>query len=177
VVLIDYLQLFDARKRIGGSNREALVAYVSHALQALCRELDTVMIVAAQLNEAGLSEMRNVKRDENGKVIHQLPHRGHLRESQAIYHDADRVIFLYMPPVDALGNEQHGPDVTSPELWWFQEKRRRGGRGIVRMRFQKNYVRFVEIGAEEQEAAERAEMAATKVVPPKRMMRKSEFQS
>jgi replicative DNA helicase len=177
VILIDYLQLFDARKKVGGSNREALVAYVSHTLQALCRELGTVMIVAAQLNEAGLSEMRNVKRDDSGKVIHQLPHRGHLRESQAIYHDADRVIFLYFPPVDSVGQDQTGTEVISPEVWWFQEKRRRGGRGIVRMRFQKAYVRFVEIGAEEEAQAERVKFEQTKVVPKKQMMRKTEFTS
>lgn len=177
LVLVDYLQLFEARKKLAGGSREATVAYVSHRLQALQRELDVVMIVAAQLNESGLSEMRLVKKDENGKVIHNLPHRGHLRESQAIYHDADRVIFLYLPPVDALGADQTGPDVNSPEVWWFQEKRRRGGRGIVRCRFQKAYVRFVPIGEEEERAGERVQMETTKVIPKKAMFSKSQFQS
>lgn len=144
LMMVDYLQIFDARKRVGGANREAIVAYVTHTLQALCRELGCVVIVAAQLNEAGLKEMREVKRDEDGKVKHRLPNRGDLRESQAAYHDADRFIFLYRPPVDSNDIDQHAPGMTNIELWWYQEKRRGGGCGIVRTRFEKRFARFVE---------------------------------
>lgn len=148
LIMVDYLQIFDTRKRVGGQNREAVVAHVTHTLQALQRELGCVMIVAAQLNETGLREMREVKRDENGKVKHRMPNRGDLRESQAAYHDADRFIFLYRPPVDFDDVEQHAPGLTNIEVWWYQEKRRGGGCGIVRCRFEKKYARFVECDSE-----------------------------
>lgn len=165
VILVDYLQILDARKRIGGQNREATVAHVSHTLQALQRELDVVMVVGAQLNEAGLNEMRQLKRDENGKVIHRLPKPGDLRESQALYHDADRFIFFYKPPVDCSDRDQTNPATLRPEVWWFQEKRRRGGIQIVRTWFEKQYTRFVALGREDMDAAAKAEVTASGAIP------------
>lgn len=144
VILVDYLQIFDTERK--GLTGEARVAYVSHQFQALQRELGCVMVIAAQLNESGLSEMRNPKRDDTGKIIHRMPHRGDLRESQAIYHDADRVIFLYMPPEDTQGNDQTQPGLTRIEVWWYQEKRRAGRTRAVKAIFEKCYVRFVPHG-------------------------------
>jgi len=175
VILVDYLQIFDARKRIGGQNREATVAYVSHTLQALQRELGMVMVVAAQLNESGLNEMRQLKRDEKGKVIHRLPKPGDLRETQALYHDADRMIFLYKPAVDCCDRDQTSPSTLRPEVWWFQEKRRRGGIQIVRTWFEKQYTRFVAIGQEEITAGEKAAAAAAKTMPSPGRMTKADF--
>lgn len=175
VILVDYLQIFDARKKIGGQNREATVAYVSHTLQALQRELGCVMIVGAQLNEAGLNEMRQLKRDENGKVVHRLPKPGDLRESQALYHDADRFIFFYKPPVDCCDREQTSPATLRPEVWWFQEKRRRGGIQIVRTWFEKQYTRFVAIGQEEMTGSNKGPVPSPKDLPPGRRISKAEF--
>lgn len=146
LMMVDYLQIFDTRKRVGGQNREAVVAHVSHTLQALQRELGCVMIVGCQLNEKGLAEMREVKRDEDGNVKHRLPNRGDLRESQAAYHDADRVIFMYRPPVDSCDMDQHVPGATETEIWWYQEKRRAGGLGVSKTKFRKRYCRFEELG-------------------------------
>lgn len=169
VILVDYLQLFGTRRRLG--SREETVATVSHRLQALVRELPgTTMFVAAQLNESGLDEMRQVRRDVNadgspGKVIHRLPKPGDIRESQAIYHDADRVIFLYRPAIDVRGSLQNSPQVLKPEVWWFQEKRRRGGVGCVRCWFEKRYTRFIEVARAESDAADKAEESASGHVP------------
>jgi replicative DNA helicase len=159
LVIIDYLQLFGTRKRCG--SREQEVAHVSHTLQALQRSLGGVFVVGCQMNEAGLSEMRNPKRDADGKVIHRLPHAGDLRESQAIYHDADRVLCAYLPAEDSAGCMQNGPGVLSPEVWWVQIKRRRGGTGYVRTRFEKQFQVFTEIGGENH-----AESGKTIYVPP-----------
>lgn len=178
VILIDYLQLFGTRKRMG--SREETVATVSHRLQALVRELPgTTMFVAAQLNEAGLDEMRQIRREQNadgspGKIIHRLPKPGDIRESQAIYHDADRMIFLYRPPVDCRGVDQRSPAILKPEVWWFQEKRRRGGVGIVRCWFEKKYTRFIEVAHAEAALADAAEESAGGQVPPGGM-NKSDF--
>lgn len=169
VILVDYLQLFGTRKRMG--SREETVATVSHMLQALVRELPgTTMFVAAQLNETGLDEMRQIRREINsdgteGKIIHRLPKPGDIRESQAIYHDADRMIFLYRPPVDCRGVDQRNPQVLKPEVWWYQEKRRRGGVGVVRCWFEKRYTRFIEVARVESDAADAAQDAAAGTVP------------
>lgn len=149
--VVDYLQLFgvDSKRRL--NSREQEVAYISHQLQALCRELGGVWLVGCQMNEKGLSEMRAAKRDKGaegqpGKLIPRLPNAGDLRESQAIYHDADRVIALYMPPVDCRDQDQTGPNIGKPEMWLCQIKRRKGGTGSVKTWFEKRYTRFVEHG-------------------------------
>lgn len=169
IILVDYLQLFGTRKRLG--SREETVAAVSHRLQALVRELPgTTMVVAVQLNESGLDEMRQIRREihsdgTEGKIIHRLPKPGDIRESQAIYHDADRMIFLYRPPVDCRNADQRSPQVLKPEVWWYQEKRRRGGIGVVRCWFEKRFTRFVQVSHVEAEAADAAEENAGGHVP------------
>lgn len=180
LIMVDYLQIFDARKRIGGQNRESVVAHVSHTLQALQRELGCVMIVGAQLNESGLREMREVKRDEDGKPRYRYPNRGDLRESQAAYHDADRVIFLFRPPVDEFDNDQHVPGLTDIEVQWYQEKRRAGGINRIRTRFQKRFCRFVECkseGASYKHPVEKTPGAAAGGVDFKKRLAKSAIQS
>lgn len=177
VILIDYLQLFGTRKRLG--SREETVASVSHRLQALVREMPgTTMFVAVQLNESGLDEMRQIRREVNhdgseGKVIHRLPKPGDIRESQAIYHDADRMIFLYRPPIDCRGEDQRSPSMLQPEVWWYQEKRRRGGIGIVRCWFEKRFTRFKEVAKADSDAADQNESSTGHV--PAGGMDKSEW--
>jgi replicative DNA helicase len=175
LVLVDYLQLFGTINKRVGTNRESIVAYASNQLQALQRELDRVMIVALQLNESGLNEMRQVKRDDEGRVIHRMPKAGDLRESQVPYHDADRVIFLYRPPVDCRGNEQVTKGTPTPEVWWYQDKRRRGCAGIfVRCWFQKRFTRFVEMSSEDETEAEKKSVGVH-VVPRGQRISKNEF--
>ena len=140
LIVLDYLQLIGVGKRC--NSREQEVAHISHTWQALQRELGCVTLGGAQLNEAALSGLRQIKKDKEGKVIHELPNRGALRESQALYHDADVVIFLHMPVVDGAGREQVGLDTTNPEMWLCVDKRRSGVRGIVKTRFEKAHGYF-----------------------------------
>ncbi len=147
LIALDYLQLVGTEKRC--NSREQEVAEVSNGWQALQRELGCVTVAGAQLNESGLREMRKVQRDENDKIIHRMPNRGDLRESQSMYHAADVVWFLYQPPEDCRGADQSAGDATTPETWIVQDKRRNGVRGICRTWFQKPYLRFREIGADE----------------------------
>lgn len=143
LIVVDYLQLFGTEKRVG--NREQEVAHVSHTLQSVQRGLrSTVMLVGAQLNEGGLKEMRAPKRDEEDRLVHRLPNAGDFRESQAIYHDADRVIAIYRPPEDCRGAENYGLNVTMPEQWLCQIKRRYGGEGAVKFWFEKPFLNFRE---------------------------------
>lgn len=147
LMLLDYLQLVSTKKRC--NSREQEVAEVSNGWQGLQRELGCVAVAGAQLNEAGLREMRQVKRDEDGKIIHRLPNRGDLRESQSMYHAADVTWFLYQPPEDCRGVDQSEGNAPTPESWIVQDKRRNGVRGVCRLWFQKQFGRFREIGTDE----------------------------
>lgn len=143
VVGVDYLQIFGTEKRCG--NREEVVATVSHTLQGMQRESGNLWLVLAQLNEAGLRDMRTLRRDDSGKVIHRIPMAGDIRESQAIFHDADRVIMLYRPPVDCRDQDNWGGNMLNPEIWLCQIKRRKGGEGYVRCWFNKRITKFTEL--------------------------------
>lgn len=154
--VVDYLQLFGSKKRF--QSREQEVAHVSHKLQGLSRELGGVWLVGCQMNEKGLSEMRAVHRErtsdgKEGKFIPRLPNAGDLRESQAIYHDADRVIAHYQPPIDSRNQDQTGPNIGTPEVWLCQIKRRKGGTGVVKCWFEKRFTRFSELPSGSHESA------------------------
>lgn len=140
LIVLDYLQLIGTEKRC--NSREQEVATVSHTWQALQRELGCVTLGGAQLNEQALASLRQVKRDKEGKILHETPNRGALRESQALYHDADIVIFLHMPVEDRTGRDQISQDVSRPEMWLCVDKRRSGAKGRAYAWFDKQYGRF-----------------------------------
>lgn len=148
MVVVDYLQILETKKRT--QSREQTVATVSHGLKRLKLEAGNCWLVGAQLNESGLASMREPKRDENKRIIkHNVPGPGALRESQAIYHDADRVIMLYCPPEDCRGNDNWGPNTLHPEIWLCQIKRKKGATGIVKCWFKKRITLFQELSRTE----------------------------
>lgn len=140
LVVLDYLQLVGTSKRC--NSREQEVARVSHTWQALQRELGCVTLGGAQLNEQALANLRQRKTDKEGRVIHETPNRGALRESQALYHDADIVIFLHLPVEDCTGRDQVTTEVSRPEMWLCVDKRRSGTRGRAVAWFEKQFGRF-----------------------------------
>jgi len=158
MIVVDYLQLLGTSKRC--NNREQEVAHVSHELQALQRELGCVILVLAQYNETGIREMGTAKRDDKGRLVHRTPKAGDFRESQAMYHDADRVLGLYRPAEDCRGNDQT-TGASMPEQWICQIKRRYGREGFQRCWFEKRFLNFKEFNAGELTAAEVAENAKT----------------
>jgi replicative DNA helicase len=171
--VVDYAQLFGTRKRC--NNRESENAYVSGILQKLARQLGGVWLVGCQLNEAGLREMRKPQHDDKGRLIHRMPNRGDLRESQKYYHDADRVIFIYRPPEDCRGADNTAAEVSEPEQWVVQDKRRKGGKGYVRRRFVLRYTRFDELRREEISAEEQRLAQKTGTVPKGQRVAKDRF--
>lgn len=173
LVVMDYLQRLDTKKRY--NNAEQRVAYVAHGFQSLQRELNCCAMGGAQLNEQALREMRTVKRDADGKIIHTLPNRGALRESQALYHDADVVIFLHVPVEDCRGADQTDVDLLTPETWLVQDKRRNGVRGIARCWFEKKFSRFKELGAAEVGLSDKSKLSTTGTVPPGQKVSKRDY--
>jgi replicative DNA helicase len=156
LVIVDYLQMFMPMPNKKCTTPEQSVAYVSRALQGRCRRAKNVWLAGAQLNEDGLKEQRKLNReppDEDGRpgrVIHRLPQRGDLRQSQQIFHDADRVIFIYRPPVTSAGEEDNlTPEDLRPEQWLVLGKKREGPEAVVKCWFEKRFTRFREFTREE----------------------------
>jgi len=157
-VIVDYLQILLPQKRC--NSREQEVAYVSHTLQGECRRAGNVWVVGAQMNEQGLAAQRTLKKDESGRIQHRLPLPGDLRESQAFYHDVDRMICIYRPPEDCLGNDQVTQPPRRPEQWLCQIKRRRGGTASVKCWFERQFTRFKEFSHMELRQAEAVAVAS-----------------
>ena len=118
VLVVDYLQLIGPTdpKRV----REEQVAHASWTLKRLAKELDIVVLAAAQIN-------RESEKDKDKR-----PKLHHLRESGAIEQDCDVVILI------------HREDKRSIEAELDVAKNRSGRIGIVPMLYQSSCVRFVE---------------------------------
>lgn len=120
LLVIDYLQLV---KNAGKFNsREQEVADISRTLKLLSLDLKIPIIALCQLN-------RNASRLQ--------PTLADIRESGAVEQDADNVIFIYYE------NEADAQDgLVTLDL----QKQRAGNIGQVKVRFQKAFSRFVNIG-------------------------------
>src|SRR5713101_2680219 len=82
MLVVDYLQLINARGRFNNRNEE--VSTITRGLKALAKELQVPVLVLSQLTRAP-------ERDER------RPQLADLRESGAIEQDADVVMFIYRP--------------------------------------------------------------------------------
>lgn len=137
LVVVDYLQLIGHR---GAENRLQEVSHVSRQLKSLAGELDVPVIAAAQLNRQADTDDR--------------PRLSHLRESGSIEQDADFVILLH-PTGDVV-------NVNDPRtIEAIVAKNRNGPQGLVRLLFQPNLVRFVDIARDAPSAQEKPSASTT----------------
>jgi len=132
LLVIDYIQLMQAS--IPTDNRVQEISQISRSLKMLARDLDTPVLALSQLSRA--VEQRQDKR----------PVLSDLRESGAIEQDADVVMFIYR---DAYYRKSEGeevrPDDPSNDLSeLIVSKHRNGPVGMVNLRFQSRYTRFVD---------------------------------
>ncbi len=130
LAIIDYLQLMTAGTT---ASREQEVSTISRSLKAIAKELNIPIIALSQLN-------RSVEMRAGDK----RPQLSDLRESGAIEQDADMVMFIHRPEYfgiteDTLGNSLIG----LAEI--IVAKHRNGGTGDVRLRFKKEFTRFMDI--------------------------------
>ncbi len=123
LVLLDYIQLMSAEKRIESRVQE--VTYISRMLKQIARDLGVPLVSAAQLSRA--VEQRADKR----------PMLSDLRESGGLEQDADIVMFLYRP-------EKYGVEVPKGETEVIVAKHRNGREGKVILRFVEEFTDFAE---------------------------------
>jgi len=125
LVIIDYLQLMQAGKRV--ENRVQEIGLISRSLKSLARELKVPVIAASQLSRA--VENRADRR----------PQLSDLRESGAIEQDADIVLFLYR---DAeAGKETERSNITEVMV----AKHRHGPTGQIELVFIGAETRFADL--------------------------------
>ncbi len=128
LVVIDYLQL--ARGVTKTDSREQEVAEVSRGIKAMAKELGCPVVALAQLNSDG------------SKRPNQRPRASDLRESKAIWQDADTVVLIHNPNRDKIDKGQADEGVRELIL----DKNRHGPTGVAACSFDKATATFVDPG-------------------------------
>ena len=125
LVIIDYLQLMTAGKRV--ESRQQEVSEISRSLKALAREIDCPVIALSQLSR------KVEERDDKRPILSDL------RDSGAIEQDADLVMFLYRDDYYHKDSPKQG--ITEVIIG----KQRNGPIGNIELGFQSNLTRFVNL--------------------------------
>lgn len=120
LIIIDYLQLMEARK---AENRQQEISSISRGLKALARELEVPVIAVSQLN-------RSVETREG-----HTPRMSDLRESGSIEQDADVIILLH--------REDYYDSTKEPgKVDLHIAKQRNGPTGKIALTFKREILRF-----------------------------------
>lgn len=131
IVIIDYLQLMTGPPESRG-NREQEVSSISRSLKGIAKELEIPIICLSQLNRS--VESRPDKR----------PQLSDLRESGAIEQDADVVAFIHRPEYYGFTEDENQMSLRGiAEI--IIAKHRNGAVGDVRLRFQHEFTKFVDL--------------------------------
>jgi replicative DNA helicase len=138
LVIVDYLQLM--RGTGTAQNREQEISEISRSLKALAKELGVPVLAISQLN-------RRVE-DRNDKT----PQLSDLRESGAIEQDADVIAFIYR---EAAYNPKSDDNTATITI----AKQRNGPTGELNLTFLREFTRFEDYTARDDEFYEEAEEA------------------
>ena len=129
LIVIDYLQLIEPDNP--RDPRQEQVARIARRLKTMSRELDIPILCLAQLNRQA-----EVSRDNR-------PRLNHLRESGAIEQDADVVMFVHREEYYQTNDEDRERVKGEAEI--IVAKQRNGPIGDVKLLWQHDYTRFVNL--------------------------------
>jgi replicative DNA helicase len=133
LVVIDYLQLAHGMGGRKEESREREIAEISRGLKGLAKELHIPIIAVSQLN-------RGVEKRED-----KTPQLSDLRESGAIEQDADIIMFIHR-------EEMYNPDPSGRGKALLKiGKNRAGATGEVDLTFIREYTKFENYAAEDEE--------------------------
>jgi replicative DNA helicase len=133
LIAIDYLQLIRPPSGAGSKNWALVVGDMVRELRDLAGELDVPLILLSQLN-------RGVESRDNKKPV-----MSDLRDSGNIEEFADVVMFLYRE--DYYYPEKAKAEGTEGQVEVIFAKQRKGPTGSARLKFIREYTRFVEESA------------------------------
>ena len=125
LIVVDYIQLMSSGGR--SDSRQQEVSDISRSLKGIARELNVPIIVLSQLNRA-----------VEGRADHR-PMLSDIRESGAIEQDADVIMFLYRD--DYYNPETEEKNIAEVII----AKQRNGPTGTVKLAWQPQYTRFVNL--------------------------------
>lgn len=126
-VLVDYLQLMTVDSARRNDNRQQEITTISQGLKALAKEMNCPVVAISQLSRK--PESREGSR----------PFMSDMRESGSIEQDADIVMLLYRE--DYYNPDSENPNVTEVNI----AKHRNGPTGVLKLYFQKEFTRFIDI--------------------------------
>lgn len=124
MIVIDYIQLITTSQRY--ESRQQEVSDISRQLKGLAKELEIPVLALSQLSRG--AESRQGHR----------PMLSDLRESGAIEQDADLVMLLYR-------EQYYNQESTDTSTEVIIAKHRNGSTGTIKLQFEKEYTKFVEI--------------------------------
>ena len=129
LIVIDYLQLIEPDNP--RDPRQEQVARIARRLKTMSRELDIPILCLAQLNRQAEASRDN------------RPRLNHLRESGAIEQDADVVMFVHREEYYQTNDEDRERVKGEAEI--IIAKQRNGPIGDVKLLWQHDYTRFVNL--------------------------------
>jgi replicative DNA helicase len=132
LVIVDYMQLMSGSAR--AENRQQEISQISRSLKAMAKDLDVPVLALSQLSRA-------VEARSDHK-----PMLSDLRESGSIEQDADVVMFIYR-------EEYYKPDdeEVRNKATLIIGKQRNGPTGEFDLHFHKEFTRFSDLAASQQE--------------------------
>ena len=125
--MIDYIQLMSSGEKGGEQNRTQEVATITRELKIMAKELDVPVIA--------LSQLRRIQSGE--------PQLSDLRESGAIEQDADIVMFINRPDVNATDEDMAKKHIVKGMADLIVAKHRNGGLDRIKLRFKGELTKFV----------------------------------
>ncbi len=131
LVMIDYIQLMHSSDKREAENRNIEVASITRDLKIMAKELGVPVLALSQLRRRSSTE----KQTE--------PQLSDLRESGAIEQDADMVMFINRPDMNATEEDVQKDGIVRGMAYLTVSKNRHGGLDKIPLRFKGDITKFV----------------------------------